>query len=295
MSAILNWSTPSPAMQSRLACIVLKAGQAPRNLHGSLASSTGQWSVPSLQSGGIDDEFISSSDRVEYWLERTRFRSTFFSLSECAGLGGAWVPPEGGERLGCTNPSTSTSTLPTLTTVGELLDEDESSFEDAFFKGPAEPLSVVFNGPAEPLAPVLEGTTEPSEAVLEGSAEPLTVSELFAGSHRTRASADVGLDLPEEAWVPADTDPGRPARQRNVLKIELFWAGKKQPRQRRLTLDTFHFFPGGSGSGSGERTYLQRPQSASWPLPTVWLPKRICVSQRGIVESPFPSARPGNL
>ena len=68
-----------------------------------------------------------------------------------------------------------------------------------FFKGPAEPLSVVFNGPAEPLGPVLEGTTEPSEAVLEGSAEPLTVSELFAGSHRTRASADVGLDLPEEA------------------------------------------------------------------------------------------------
>ena len=28
---------------------------------------------------------------------------------------------------------------------------------------------------------------------------------------------------------------------------------------------------------------------------TVWLPERICVSQRGLVESPSPSARPGNL
>ena len=92
----------------------------------------------------------------------------------------------------------------------ELLDEDESSFEDTFFKGPAEPLDAVFKGPAEPLRPVLEGTAKPLEVVLEGSAEPLTVSELFAGSHGTRASADAGLDLPEEAWVPADTDPGPP-------------------------------------------------------------------------------------
>ena len=120
--------------------------------------------------------------------ERTIFRSAFFSLSESAGLGGAWVQPEGAERLGCTNHSTSTRTLPTLAAVGELLDEDESSFEDAVFKGPAEPL-----------CPVLEGTVEPLEAVLGGSAEPLTVSELFVGSHGTRASADAGLDLPEEA------------------------------------------------------------------------------------------------
>ena len=42
-------------MQSRLACIVLKAEQAPHNLLGSLASSTGQWSIPLLQSGGIDE------------------------------------------------------------------------------------------------------------------------------------------------------------------------------------------------------------------------------------------------
>ena len=177
MSAILNLSPASPAMQSRLACIVLKAGQAPRNLLGSLASSTGQWSVQSPLSGGIDDESISSSDRAEYWLERTRFRSAFFSLSESAGLGGAWVPPAGAERLGCTDTLTSTRTLPTLTAVGELLDEDESSFEYAVFKGPAEPLG-----------PVLEGAAEPLEAVLEGSAEPLTVSELFAGLQDMRFS-----------------------------------------------------------------------------------------------------------
>ena len=199
MSAILNLSAASPAIQSRLACIVLKALQAPRNLLGILASSTGQWSTSSPQSGGIDDEFISSSDRAEYWLERTRFRPAFFNLSESAGLGGVWVQPEGAERLGCTNPSTSTRTLPTLTAVGELLNEDESSFEDAVFKGPAEPLDVVFKGPAEPLGPVLEGTAKPLEAVLEGLAEPLTVSELFAESHRTRASANAGLNLPEEA------------------------------------------------------------------------------------------------
>ena len=199
MSAILNLSTASPAMQSRLSCIVLKAGQAPHNLLRSLASSTGQWSVPSLKSGGINDESFSSSDRAEYWLEKTRFHSAFFNLSESAGLGGAWVPPDGAEHLGYTNPLTSTRTLPTLTTAGELLDEDESSFKDAIFKGPAEPLDAFFKGPAEPLGPVLEGSAKPLEAVLEGSAEPLSVSELFTGLHGTRASADAGLDLPAEA------------------------------------------------------------------------------------------------
>ena len=104
----------------------------------------------------------------------------------------------------------STRTLPTLTAVGGLLDEDESSFKNAVFKGLAEPLGAVFKGPAEPLGAVLEGTTEPLEvvlegpeepleAILEGSAEPLTVSELFAELHRIRVSTDAGLDLPEEA------------------------------------------------------------------------------------------------
>ena len=118
-------------MQSRLACIVLKAGQAPRNLLASLASSNGQWDVPLLQSGGIDDEFISSSDRAEYWFERTRFRSACLNLQ-------VWVEP-GSRRKersawGVHNPSTSTWTLPTLTAVGEHLDEDESSFEDVFWR-----------------------------------------------------------------------------------------------------------------------------------------------------------------
>ena len=52
----------------------------------------------------------------------------------------------------------STKTPPTLTAVGEPLDEDESSLEDAVFKGLAELLCAFFKGPAEPLGPVLEGT-----------------------------------------------------------------------------------------------------------------------------------------
>ena len=206
-----------PAIQTQPAYTVSKAERALQSWLGSLASSIGQRSAPSLQSGGISDESISPLDRAEYWLERTRFRSAFFSLSESIGLGGAWVPPEGAEHLGCTNPSTSTRTLPTLTAVGELLDE----VEDAVFKGPAEPLGVVFKGPAEPLGAVfkgpaeplgailerttepleavLEGLAEPLEAVLEGLAEPLAISEFFAESHGTRVSADVCLDLLEEA------------------------------------------------------------------------------------------------
>ena len=77
---------------------------------------------------------------------------------------------------------------------------DESSFEAAVFKGPAEHLGAL-----------LEGAAEPLEAVLGGSAEPLSVSEEhLADSHGTRASADTVLDFPEEARVPADTNPGLP-------------------------------------------------------------------------------------
>ena len=80
------------------------------------------------------------------WFERTRFCSAFFSLSEATGLGGTWGLLEGVERLGYENPSTSTRTLSTLTLVGEHLEDDESSFEVAVFKGPAEPLSPVLIG-----------------------------------------------------------------------------------------------------------------------------------------------------
>jgi len=102
-----------------------------------------------LQSGEMGDESISSSDRAENWFERTRFCSAFFSLSEATGLGGTWGLLEGVERLGCENPSTSTRTLSTLTLVGEHL-EDESSFEVAVFKGPAEPLGALLREPQNP-------------------------------------------------------------------------------------------------------------------------------------------------
>ena len=99
----------------------------------------------------------------------------------------------------------------TLTLVGEHLEDDESSFEAAVFKGPAEPLGAFLEGAAEPLDAILWGLAEPLEAVLGGSAEPISVSEEhLADSHGTRASADTVLDFPEEAWVPVDTDPGRP-------------------------------------------------------------------------------------
>ena len=104
------------------------------------------------------------------------------------------------ERLGCENPSTSTRTLSTLTLVGEHLEDDESSFEVAVFKGPPEPLGALLQGAAGPLDAILWGLAEPLEAVLGGSAEPLSVSEEhLADSHGTRASADTVLDFPEEA------------------------------------------------------------------------------------------------
>ena len=105
----------------------------------------------------MDDESISSSDRAENWLERTSFCSAFFSLSEATGLGGTWGLLEGAERLGCENPSTSTRIPSTLTLVGERLEDDESSFEAAVFKGPAEPLGALLEGAAEPLDAIFWG------------------------------------------------------------------------------------------------------------------------------------------
>ena len=88
------------------------------------------------------------------------------------------------ERLGCENPSTSTRTLSTLTLRGEHLEDDESSFEVAIFKGPAESLGAHLEGAAEPLDAILWGLAEPIEAVLWGTAEPLSVSEEhLADSH----------------------------------------------------------------------------------------------------------------
>ena len=119
----------------------------------------------------MGDESISSSDRTENWFERTRFCSAFFSLSEATGLGGIWGLLEGVERLGCENPSTSTRTLSALILVGEHLEDDESSFEVAVVKGPAEPLGALLEGAGEPLDAILWGLAEPLEAVFGGSAE----------------------------------------------------------------------------------------------------------------------------
>ena len=85
-----------------------------------------------------------------------------------------------------------TRTPSTLTLVGERL-EDESSFEAAVFKEPAEPLGALLEGAAEPLDAILWGLVEPLEAVLGGSAKHL------ADSHGTRASPDTVPDFPEEA------------------------------------------------------------------------------------------------
>ena len=154
----------------------------------------------------MDDESISSSDRAENWLERIRFCSAF-SLSEATGLGGTWGLLEGVDE----NPLMSTRTPSTLTLVGEHLEDDKSSFKVVVFKGPAEPLGALLEGAAKPLDAIFWGLAEPQEAVLGGSAEPLSISEEhLADSHGTRASANTVLDFLEEAWVPADTDPGLP-------------------------------------------------------------------------------------
>ena len=75
---------------------------------------------------------------------------------------------EGVERLGCEKPSTSIRTPSTLTLVGERLEDDESSFEAAVFKGPAEPMGALLDGAAEPLDAILLGLAEPLEAVFGG-------------------------------------------------------------------------------------------------------------------------------
>ena len=93
-----------------------------------------------------------------------------------------------------------TRTPSTLTLVGERLEDDESSFEAAVFKGPAEPLGALLEGATEPLDAILWGLAEPLNAVLEGSAEPLSVSEEHSEDlHRTCASADTVLNFPKEA------------------------------------------------------------------------------------------------
>ena len=107
----------------------------------------------------MDDESISSSDRTEYWFQRIKFFSALFCLSEAIGLGDTWDLPEEVERLGCTNPSTSTWNPSTLTSVGEPL-------RGEVLEAPAEPFVAVSEGPVEPIVAVLGGSAESLEAVL---------------------------------------------------------------------------------------------------------------------------------
>ena len=93
-------------------------------------------------------------------------------LSATFGLGGTWGMLEGVECLGCENPLTSTRTPSTLTLVGEHLEDDESSFKVAVFKGPAKPLGDLLEGAAEPSDANFWGLAEPLEAVLGDQMNP---------------------------------------------------------------------------------------------------------------------------
>ena len=89
--------------------------------------------------------------------------------------------------------------------------------------------------------------------------------------------------------MPASTSRRKPecrpisirAHQRNALKIELSWADAPK-KTTSATSDTRQFSFLSWWKRQRRRTYLQSPQSASWLQPTVWLPERICVSQRGL-------------
>ena len=128
-----NWLKMFPAIQTRL----IPSRKQSELLEVGLEASQVPLDNGVLHCFSQASSSISSTDRAENWLERTRFCSAFFSLSEATGLGGTWGLLEGVERLGCENPSTSTRTPSTLTLVGEHLEDDESSFEAAVFKGPA--------------------------------------------------------------------------------------------------------------------------------------------------------------
>ena len=183
-------------------------------------------------------------------MDRIRFLSALLCLSETFGLDGIWGLLEDVERLGCENPSTSTRTPSTLTLVGERLEDDESSFEAAVFNGPAEHLGALLEGAAEPLDAILWGLAELLEAVLGGSAEPLSVSEEhLADSHGTWASADTVFGFPEEALVPADTDPGPPEERALDSVVLSGCSGKKEEKKKRKRKKKKKKAGGGGGGG----------------------------------------------
>ena len=99
-------------------------------------------SAPSLQSGGTDYE--SSRHRTG---QNTGWKGPDSAppSSACLNLQ-AWVEPGSRRKERSAWGVQGLGPSPTLTAVGERLDDDESSFEDAFFKGPAEPLGAVLEG-----------------------------------------------------------------------------------------------------------------------------------------------------
>ena len=118
-------------------------------------------------------------------------------LSGTFGLCGTWGLLEGVEHLECENPSTSTGTPSTLTLVGERLEDDESSFEAAVFKGPAEPMGALLDGAAEPLDAILLGLAEPLEAVFGGiCSTPIHLRRTLSGLAQNPGVGRYRLQLP---------------------------------------------------------------------------------------------------
>ena len=93
--------------------------------------------------------------------------------------------------------------------------------------------------------------------------------------------------------MPVDTDPG-PPEERTLDSDAL--SGLSESKKKKLNMfDIQQIWTLSWWKRQRRRIYRERPQSAHWLLPTVWLSERICVCQSGLVESPSPSARPGSL
>ena len=188
-----NWLKMFPAIQTQLAYTFSKLAWKPRTFHWIM-----ECSIASVRRDGWRVHLVIRQGRK--LVRKNQILLCLLQPVRSYRLGWYLGPAGGVERLGCENPSTSTRTLSTLTLGGEHLEDDESSFEVAIFKGPAESLGAHLEGAAEPLDAILWWLAEPIEAVLWGTAEPLSVSEEhLADSHGIRASADTVLDFPEEA------------------------------------------------------------------------------------------------
>ena len=237
------------------------------------------------------DESISSSDRGEYWLERTRFSSAFFSLSEAIGLVEAWVLPKGVERQAVQSPQHPSGPppppprhthTPPFTLVGEHPNDDGSSFEGTVFKGPAESYGSVLEGLAEPLGPVLEGPTEPLDAFQGIGRTSKTFLWLWT-LHWLTENLGVSQCWPQLPGrsLSASWHQSGPARSTHTWQNHPEWVVWKKPKS--VTSDTPQILSLSWWRQQWHMTFHLRPQLASWLLPTVWLPERSCIFQRRCV------------